>query len=123
MIYKREEYIEENPQDQKFPVKRIDVMAPVDEGRKMFIGQVVLGVQTPIGVQQIPISFEIQADSVQEAFRKFEQYAVPKLEESRRQLEDELRKVREEASSRIVRPGELNLRGTGNVVDFNRLKP
>jgi len=120
MIYKREEYVAESPEDEKFPVKRIDVMTPTEGGAARFIGQVALGVQTPIGVQQIPISFEIEADSVAQAFERFEQHAMPRLEEARRQVEDELRKVRREASSRIVRPGELGMGNPRNIVDFKK---
>jgi hypothetical protein len=122
MIYKREEYVEENPEDKKFPVKHIDVATPIDGNRRRFVGEVALGVQTPLGIQQIPITFEIPADTVEQAFQRFEQYAAPKVEEARRQIEEEFRKIRKEATSRIVRPGDLNLRGQGNVIDISKLK-
>ena len=122
MIYKREEYIEENDQDQKFPIKRIDVLDPIDGSAKKFVGEVVLGLQTPVGVQQIPISFEIPAATVQEAFQKFGDTAQPRIDEARKQIEDEIRKIRQEASSRIIRPGDLPMGAGGNVVDFGKLK-
>ena len=122
MIYKREEYVEEDTEDQKFPVKRIDVLDPVDGSGKKFIGQLALGMQTPLGVQQIPVTFEIEADTVQQAFEKFAETAEPRIEETRQQIEEELRKVRQEASSRIVRPSEINLQNRGNVIDFGNLK-
>jgi len=124
MIYKREEYVEENRSDTKFPIKHIDVMTPADGGPARYIGQVALGVQTPVGVQQIPVSFEIEASSVEEAFRRFEEHAMPKLEEARRQIEEELQRLRQQASSRIVRPSELGLQGGGggNVIDFGKFK-
>ena len=122
MIYKREEYIDENAQDEKFPVKRIDALTPLDDSATKFIGQVALGVQTPMGVQQIPVSFEIEAASPQEAFQKFEAAALPRIEETRRQIEDEIGKLRQDASSRIVRPGEVGMPAQGGVIDFNKLK-
>ena len=122
MIYKREEYIDENPQDEKFPVKRIDVLVPIDHSASKFIGQVAMGVQTAMGVQQIPVSFEIEAASVEEAFQRFEQAAMPRIEETRRQIEEEIGKLRKQSSSRIVRPGEVGLPAQGGVIDFNKLK-
>ncbi|MDP6438705.1 MAG: hypothetical protein QGH74_03630 [Candidatus Brocadiia bacterium] len=123
MIYKREEYIEENPEDQKFPVKHIDVLDPLDGSAKKFIGHVTLGLQTPMGVQQIPVSFEIPAETTTEAFRRFVEAAEPKLAETQKGLEEELQRLRQESSSRIVRPGEVGLPPSGGgVVDFKNLK-
>jgi len=122
MIYKREEYVEEDAENSKFPVKRIIVLDPVDGAQKRFIGELALGLQTPVGVQHIPVSFEIEAQTIQEAFQKFEETAQPHLEETRKQIEEELRKLRQEASSRIVRPGELGLGTQGNVIDFGNMK-
>jgi hypothetical protein len=78
-----------------------------------------------MGVQQIPVSFQIEADSIEQAFDKFQEAAEPRVEEARKQLEEEVRKLRQESSSRIVRPGELDLQGQGgggNVIDFDKLK-
>jgi hypothetical protein len=122
MIYKIEEYIKEDPDDQKFPVKRIQVLDPVDGSDKQFIGQVAMGIQTPYGVQQIPINFEIEAKTIQEAFAKFVESANPRIEEMRKELEEELRKARQQASSRIVRPGEVGFQPQENVIDFKKLK-
>jgi hypothetical protein len=124
MIYKREEYLKEDKGDQQFPVKRIEVLAPVEdeEEGKRFVGQVSLGMQTPMGVQQIPVNFEIEADTVSEAFDNFAEEAKPRIEETRKQLEQEVRKMREQADKKIVRPGEMNLQNQGNVIDFDNLK-
>ena len=61
MIYKREEFIEESPTDQKFPVKQIEVLSSLDGKESKYIGRVSLGLQTPMGVQTIPVSFEVEA--------------------------------------------------------------
>jgi len=119
MIYKREEYIEETGENAKFPVKSIEVLTALEGGTKVYVGRVTLGLQTPLGVQQIPVTFDIQASSVPEAFQKFDAAAEPRIEEARKSLEEELRKVRDESSRRIVRPGEV---GMGGVVDINKLK-
>ena len=111
MIYRREEYIEESDENAKFPVKHIEVLVPIDNSKKIFVGQVTLGLQTPLGVQQVPVTFEIEAAEVAEAFAKFERYAEPKIEEARRSIEEELQRMRSEASRRIVRPDELGLGG------------
>lgn len=123
MIYRREDYIEEAGEESKFPVKHVEAMQPLDGGNTRFIGHVALGIQTPMGVQQIPVSFEIGADSVQEAFSKFEQSAEPRIEETRKAIEDEIRKVRQDASSRIVRPGEVGIPGRGSILDLGKPRP
>lgn len=123
MIYRRDEYIEENAEDEKFPVKHIDVLEPLDGSPKKFIGQVSLGLQTPMGVQQIPVSFEIEAAHVAEAFQKFAASAEPRIEETRKGLQQEFQRVRQEQSSRIVRPGEVGMgAGAGGVIDLKNLK-
>ena len=123
MIYRREDYIEEAGEESRFPVRHIEALQPLDGGSTRHVGHVALGIQTPLGVQQIPISFEIGADSVQEAFRRFDQSAEPRIEETRKAIEDEIHKARQDASSRIVRPGELGMQGRGNIVDLSKLKP
>ena len=123
MIYKRSEYIEEDPEDQKFPVKNIDVLEPLDESPKKFVGHVSLGLQTAMGIQQLPISFEIEASHVAEAFQKFAAAAEPRIEETRRNIEQELQRMRQEQASRIVRPGEMGMPANGQgVIDFKNLK-
>jgi len=121
MIYKRENYVEEQKDNEKFPVKQIEVLQPVGEGDSKFIGQLTMGLQTPMGVQQIPISFEIDASDIAEAFSRFEDAAQPRIEEARKGIEEEIRRIRDEASSRIIRPGEMAPPG-GGVIDINKLK-
>jgi hypothetical protein len=123
MIYKREDYIEETEEGSKFPVKHVEALQPLDGGSTRFVGHVALGIQTPLGVQQLPVSFEIDADSVQEAFSKFDQSAEPRIEETRRAIEDEIQKARQDASSRIVRPGELGMQGRSNILDLGKNRP
>ena len=121
MIYKREEYVEEAGENAKFPVRHIEVFTPQDGGKPRFVGQVALGFETPMGIQQIPVTFEIDAAMIAEAFQKFEKASEPKIEEARRQLEEEFHRLRREAQGRIVRPDELGL-GGGNIIDFKKIK-
>ena len=112
MIYKRDEYIEQAEEESsKFPVKHIETMTDVKTGEQRFVGQVTLGLQTPAGVQQIPVSFEITAGSIADAFKKFDECAEPRIEEARKGIEEEIGRLRREAGSRIVRPGEVGLGG------------
>jgi len=120
MIYRRQEYIEEAEENAKFPVRHIEVLSPIDNSPPRFIGHVTLGFQTPMGVQQIPVTFEIDAPTIEEAFPKFEQCAEPQIEEARKSIEEEIRKLRQEASSRIIRPGEAGM--GGGLADIDRLR-
>jgi len=115
MIYKRDEYIEESPSGSKIPVKHIEMLTPIEGGQPLFVGQLAVGLSTPLGVQQIPVTFPIDAATVKEAFDKFESCAEPKIEETRKQIEEEIGRARREASSRIVTPGEVGLGGMGGV--------
>jgi len=127
MIYKREDYVEEAREEDKFPVKHVEVLTPIEGGRANYVGHVTIGLSTPLGVQQIPISFEIDAADIREAFRKFEASAEPRIEEARKSIEEEISRLRREASSRIVRPDEVGLGGLGqggvpppNVIQFKK---
>ena len=122
MIYRREEYIEENPSDEKYRVKRIDALEPIDGSSKKFIGHVAIGLQTTMGVQQIPVSFEIEAKTIKEAFERFVATAEPRIQEELDHIEDEMQRLQREASSRIVRPGEVGMPANGGVIDFKNLK-
>mgnify|MGYP006278239337 CR=1 FL=1 len=123
MIYKKDEYVQENQQDERFPVKRIEVLDAVDGDDTRFVGSVALGMQTPMGVQQVPVNFEIEADDIEDAFEKFEAHANPRIEETRKEIEKQIRQARQEAQNRIVRPDEMNLQDQqGNVIDFDNLK-
>jgi len=108
MIYRREEYFEENPADQKFPVKQIEQIVSLDGETRKFVGRVNLGVQTPMGVSTIPVSFEIQAATIQEAFEKFPAMAEAEVERAKGDLQNELQEMRRQSQSRIVTPGEIS---------------
>jgi len=123
MIYKREDYTEEASEESRFPVKNIEVLTPVEDGQTRYFGQVALGVQTPAGLQQVPISFEIDATSIQEAFQKFAPIADEKIDEARKKIEEEFERIRDQASSRIIRPGEAGLPGGApGMIDISKLK-
>ena len=122
MIYKKEEYIEEAGEKEKFFLKQIEVLTPLDSGTSRYFGHITLGIQTPMGVQQIPVSFEIDAGTIREAFQRFEQCAEPKIEETRKSIEEEIQRLRQEAAGRIIKPGDIAMGGTGNIMDFNKFK-
>ncbi len=124
MIYQKREYVQEDHDDNKFPLKQIEMLEPLDSEKEKtrFVGHVSLGIQTPVGVQQLPVSFEIEAEGIEEAFKKFADHANPRIEQTQREIEQEIQKMRSESSSRIVRPGDMNLQNRGNVIDFDKLK-
>jgi hypothetical protein len=114
MIYKREEFFEENPGNERFPVKTIEQVTAVDGSETRFIGRVSLGISTPMGMSTLPVSFEIDAPSIREAFAKFEQIAEGEIDKAKSELQEQLQEVRRQAQNRIVTPGEmggLNLPG------------
>lgn len=115
MIYKREEFFEENEQDQKFPVKQIEQLSSLDGSVKKFIGRVSLGIQTPMGVQTVPVTFEIEAATVQDAFGKFAARAETEVEAAKRELQNELNELRRRSQNRIVTPGDLPPPDLGNL--------
>ena len=116
MIYRREEFFEEQPNDAKFPIKQIEQLTSLDGSVKKFVGRVTLGIQTPMGVTSLPVSFEIEAASLPEAFTKFAQRAETEVEAAKAELQDELTEMRRKSQSRIVTPGELP------PTDFGKLK-
>jgi hypothetical protein len=107
MIYRREEYFEEKPEDTKFPIRQIEQLTSLDGSMKKYVGRVTLGIQTPMGVTSLPVSFEIEAPSLQEAFTKFSQRAETEVEAAKAELQDELNEMRRKSQNRIVTPGEL----------------
>ena len=124
MIYKREEYVEQGDEKARFPVKHIEVLQPVGKGQARYVGQLTLGMQTPAGVQQIPIHFAIEADSIEDAFHKFDALAETRVAEAQKQIEEEIGRMRREASSRIVRPDEImrDAGGAPKILDLDGLK-
>lgn len=111
MIYKREDYVYQGSESERFPVKQIEALTDLETQEQKFVGQVTLGLQTPMGVQQVPVSFEIEADDIKGAFAKFDETAEPKIEEARQGIEEEISRLRREQSNRIVRPDELGMGG------------
>ena len=107
MIYKRENFIEENPEDKKYPVKQIEQLTAVNGGSKRFVGRVSLGLQTPMGVQTVPVSFEIEAETIEGAFSRFEARAEEEVEKAKKDLEREIQDLRRQSQSRIVTPDEI----------------
>jgi hypothetical protein len=122
MIYKREEFFEENELDQKFPIKQIEQLSSLDGSVKKFIGRVSLGVQTPMGVQTIPVTFEIEAATIQDAFVKFPARAETEVEAAKRELQSELNELRRRSQNRIVTPGDLPPTDLGNLGGMGKLK-
>lgn len=113
MIYKREEFIEESPEDEKFPAKQIETLTTLDGAKTRYIGRLSMGIQTPMGVSSIPITFEIEASGIEEAFRQFEAKAEVEIEKAKGELQDQLQDMRRKAQSRIVTPGEIAAGGSG----------
>jgi hypothetical protein len=108
MIYRREEYYEETPEDPKFPVKQVERLVSLDGTVSKFVGRVSLGIQTPMGVSTLPISFEIEAASVEEAFRKFPGIAETEIQRAQNDLQREIQEMRRQSQSRIVTPGDIH---------------
>jgi hypothetical protein len=111
MIYKRDEFVQDDTGDQEFPVMQVDRLMNLDESEQRFIGRATLNMQTPMGVQQIPLSFEIEADSVEQAFARYAETARPKIEELRHRLQERLEELRRQEQSRIVTPETGGLGG------------
>ncbi len=127
MIYRKQEYSQEDREDSRFQVKQIEMLEPIDSGEEesRFVGHVNLMVQTPMGNQQLPVSFEIEADDLEDAFDKFAAHANPQVEQARQQVEAEVQKLRKQSpgdSGRIVRPGDMDMKNQGNVIDFDQQK-
>lgn len=107
MIYKRDEYIEESPDDRKFPLRQIEQLQTIDGSSTRFVGHVSLAIQTPMGYSNMPLSFEIEAPSLAEAFKKFPAAAEAEIENAKKELEEQIGEMRRKAASRIITPGEL----------------
>jgi ElaB/YqjD/DUF883 family membrane-anchored ribosome-binding protein len=77
--------------------------------------------RTPVGIQQFPISFEIEADSVEQAFERYSAAARPKIEEVRERVKTQLDKLREQESGRIVTPDQA-AGPQPDIINFDDLK-
>ena len=105
MIYRKEEFVQQDAEDTEFPIKQVDRLEPLQEGRSRFIGRAALNMTTPIGIQQMPVSFEIDADTIEDAFARYNEHARPKLEEVKQHVQQRLDELRRSQEERIVRPG------------------
>ncbi|HET6655735.1 MAG TPA: hypothetical protein VFH57_05770 [Gammaproteobacteria bacterium] len=77
-----------------------------DPGRDiLYVGQTQL--MTPMGA--LPVSFEIEADSVEHAAQNFAKYAEGAVEDTMQRLNE----MRREAASSIVTPGQGGMGGGG----------
>ena len=82
-----------------------------DESRNtVFVGQTQ--VMTPAGA--LPLTFEIPADSVEDAVQKFGEQAQEALADTMRRLEE----LRREASSSLIVPGAAGPAGGGGGIQI-----
>ncbi len=119
MIYRKQEYVQDEPEDREFPIKQVDMLESLDGSAKRFLGRAALNIQTPAGVQQLPVSFEIEADSVEEAFEKYVETARPQLEEVKDHIRQRMEQLRQAEQSRIVTPGEA---GASGIIDLDQFQ-
>ena len=122
MIYRRDEFVQDDTGDADFPVKQVDRLLKLDESEQRFIGRATLNMQTPMGLQQIPLSFEIEADSVEQAFARYTETAQPKIEELRQRLQERLEEIRRQEQSRIVTPETGGRIPGGGVIRLDDLR-
>ncbi len=106
MIYRKEEFVQDNTGDRRFPIKQVDVLTALDGSAVRYIGRAALNIQTPAGIQQIPVSFPIEVDSIEAAFEKYGEYAAPKVDEVKQHLEQRLNQLRQKQQSKIITPGQ-----------------
>jgi len=117
MIYRKDEFVQDDTGDDEFPIKQIDRLEPIDGSASRFIGRAALNMQTPFGIQQVPVSFEIEASTIEEAFARYSDACRPKIEELRQQLQARLDELRRQEQTRIVTPGD-----SGGIISINDLK-
>ena len=120
MIYRKEEYLQDDSDDSQFPIKQIDCLQEVNGPGKRFIGHAALNIETPAGVQQTPVPFEIKADSIEAAFKVYADSAKPKLDETRQHVQQWLEEMRRQYQNKIVTPGQPT--GGPGIIDFDNLK-
>ncbi len=96
MIWQRQEFVQDETEDSDFPIKQVDRLEALQGDDRRFIGRATLNMQTPMGVQQLPISFEIEANDVEEAFEKYSETARPKIDELREQMRQRLEQMRQQ---------------------------
>ncbi len=121
MIYRRDEFVQDDTGNPDFPIMQVNRLLSLDESEQRFMGRATLTVQTPVGVQQIPFSFEIEADSVEQAFERYAETARPKIEELRQQLQERMEEMRRQEQTRIVTPEDSGGLG-GGVIRLDQLR-
>ncbi len=99
--YEEENAFVQTDEEADFPMKKV---APKlyhgPEGERqpeedIYVGEVVVSINTPMGPRQQPLSFEIEdATSVDEAFAMFEDYAEEEAEKFQQMLQEEMDKSR-----------------------------
>ena len=95
-------------------VGRFDRLTANDDSETRYIGRLSMAVQTPVGVSNVPVSFEIDASGIVQAFEKFGALADAAIENAKKELQEQVQEMRRKAQSRIVTPGELG-GGMGNI--------
>jgi len=99
MIYRKEEFVEHDPDDAEFSIKLVDRLEATDGSHQRFIGRATLNMRTPAGVEQIQISFEIPSDSIEEAFREYPDCARPKIAEFKEHVQSRINQLRRAGGS------------------------
>ena len=123
MIYRRAEFVQEDTEDEDFPIKQVDRLESLDGDEKKFIGRANLNMQTPVGVQQIPISFEIDAGDIEDAFDKYAAAARPKINEVRERIQQRIQQMQQQAQQQqgnIVTPDQSQM--AGDIVSLDDLR-
>lgn len=100
--YEEENSFVQTNEEDEFPMKKVlpKLYHGPDGDRQpeedIYVGEVIVAINTPMGPRQQPLSFEIEeAGSVDEAFELFDQYA----EEESQKLEKMVREQMEESRS------------------------
>ena len=119
MIYRKDEFVQQDAEDTEFPIKQVDRLEPLEEGTPRFIGRAALNMTTPMGIQQMPVSFEIDAATIEDAFARYAESAKPKLEEVKQRVQQRLEELRQSGEGRIVRPGDQD---GGRIIRLDGLK-
>lgn len=120
MIYRKQEFVQDNSGDSDFPIKVIDHLESLDDAIVKFIGRAVLNMRTPAGIHQIPVSFEIDAESIEDAFEQYAEAAKPKIQEVRRHVQRQLDRLKsQQQPGRIITPDQA---GGPDIIKFDDLK-
>jgi hypothetical protein len=119
MIYRKDEFVQQDAEDNEFPIKQVDRLDPIGGGAPRFIGRAALNMTTPLGIQQIPVSFEIDAPTIEDAFARYTECAKPRMEEVKQRVQERLEELRRSEQGRIVQPGG---RESGRIIRLDGLR-